>query len=58
LYDALEILTIPIIEVHLSNIYKRESFRHHSYIHSHAAGIIMGMGETSYVLALDALASF
>jgi 3-dehydroquinate dehydratase-2 len=58
LHDALETLTIPIIEVHLSNIYKRENFRHYSYVHPHAAGIIMGMGDKSYLLALDALVSF
>ncbi|MBL1146070.1 MAG: type II 3-dehydroquinate dehydratase [Pseudomonadota bacterium] len=52
--DALAMLTVPVIEVHLSNIHKRESFRHHSYISSLAAGVICGFGSNSYVLALHA----
>jgi len=52
--DALAMLRVPVIEVHLSNIHKRESFRHHSYISSLAAGVICGFGSNSYVLALHA----
>lgn len=55
LHDALSALSIPVIEVHLSNIYKRESFRHHSYISSVAQGVICGLGSKGYLLALDAL---
>ena len=44
------------IEVHLSNIYKRESFRHHSYVSPAATGVICGLGAKGYLLALDALA--
>ena len=56
LHDALKSLTIPIIEVHLSNIYAREPFRHHSYISPLAKGIICGIGAHGYVLAIEALA--
>ena len=44
------------IEVHLSNIFKRESFRHHSYVSPAAIGVICGFGPKGYLLALDALA--
>jgi 3-dehydroquinate dehydratase II len=57
LYDALSAVTLPIIEVHLSNIYKRESFRHHSYVSPAALGVICGLGPLGYELALAALAS-
>lgn len=56
LLDALLITELPIIEVHLSNLFKRESFRHHSYISSVAVGLICGFGSQSYQLALDAMA--
>ena len=46
---------MPVIEVHLSNIFARESFRHHSYISPVATGLICGFGSTSYLLALDAI---
>ena len=55
LLDALKVLEIPIIEVHLSNTFKRESFRHHSYIAAAAQGIICGFGGHGYILALDAM---
>jgi 3-dehydroquinate dehydratase-2 len=55
LYDALELLDIPIVEVHLSNIYAREEFRKISYAHKYASGIIMGFGVQSYVLAIEAM---
>ncbi|MEQ8510719.1 MAG: type II 3-dehydroquinate dehydratase [Rhodospirillaceae bacterium] len=54
--DALLATQIPIIEVHLSNIYKREEFRHHSYISKAANGVICGFGSQGYVLAVNAMA--
>ncbi len=56
LLDALQAVALPLIEVHLSNIYRRESFRHHSYISQAATGTICGFGPQSYLLALDAMA--
>lgn len=53
--DALSILKIPVIEVHLSNIYRREGFRHHSYVSQVATGIICGLGSEGYLLALTAM---
>lgn len=55
LHDALKTLPVPIIEVHLSNIYAREPFRHHSYVSPLAKGIICGLGAQGYVLAIEAL---
>lgn len=55
IHDALATLDIPVVEVHISNVYKRESFRHHSYISSVAKGVICGLGVQGYVLALDAI---
>jgi 3-dehydroquinate dehydratase-2 len=54
--DALLACGVPVIEVHLSNIYKREDFRHHSYVSRAASGIICGFGAKGYVLALEAMA--
>jgi 3-dehydroquinate dehydratase II len=56
LLDALLAADLPIIEVHLTNIYRREPFRHHSYVSQAATGIICGLGAKGYELALDALA--
>lgn len=56
LLDALLIVDIPVIEVHLSNPQRREQFRHHSYISPATVGQICGFGLNSYLLALDALA--
>ncbi|MEQ8695205.1 MAG: type II 3-dehydroquinate dehydratase, partial [Bauldia litoralis] len=53
--DALQAVTIPVIEVHLSNIYRREAFRHHSYVSKAADGVICGLGGAGYRLALDAI---
>jgi 3-dehydroquinate dehydratase-2 len=56
LHDALNAFAGPIVEIHLSNIHRRESFRHHSYVASAATGSICGLGSHGYLLALDALA--
>ena len=53
--DAIASVKIPVIEVHISNVYKREEFRHHSYIAPVAAGQITGFGKDVYKLALHAL---
>ena len=55
--DALNIFEGLVIEVHISNIHKRETFRHHSHISQRADGIIIGMGVEGYALALRRLAS-
>lgn len=55
LHDAIRAVGKPVIEVHLSNIFARERFRHHSYVSPVAAGIICGLGPKGYVLALEAL---
>lgn len=55
--DALLSCGLPVIEVHLSNIYKREEFRHHSYVSRAATGVICGFGAQGYELAVDALAN-
>ena len=56
LLDALSAADLPVIEVHLSNIFRRESFRHHSYVSLAANGVICGLGAQGYELALDAIA--
>ena len=53
--DALEIFKKPIIELHISNIYKREKFRHKSLISDIATGVICGMGANGYILAINAM---
>lgn len=55
LLDALSLFEKPIVELHLSNIYAREEFRHRSYISPAASGIICGFGASGYELALDAI---
>ena len=55
--DALSAAELPVIEVHLSNIFRREGFRHHSYVSLAANGVICGLGAQGYELALDAVAS-
>ena len=56
IYDAVRALDRPLIEVHLSNPYAREPFRHHSYVSPVASGVICGLRDTGYLLAVDALA--
>tara|TARA_Y100000992_G_C20949348_1_gene342801 strand:+ start:52 stop:501 length:450 start_codon:yes stop_codon:yes gene_type:complete len=55
IHDALKILKIPIIELHITNIYNREEFRQKSLISKLATGIICGFGVKGYIMALDAL---
>lgn len=56
IHDALLAADVPAIEIHLSNVFKREAFRHHSYISPVAQGVICGFGINSYLLGLDAMA--
>jgi len=56
LHDAVKAIGLPVIEVHISNIFARESFRHHSYVSPVAAGVLCGFGPHGYVLGLEALA--
>lgn len=55
LQDAIRAVTAPVIEVHISNVHKREEFRHHSMISCACIGVICGFGLNSYRLALEAL---
>ena len=55
IYDALLSLNIPIIEVHISNIYKREKFRHSSYVSMAANSVISGFGVDGYIYALESM---
>lgn len=57
LLDALRAIEIPIVEVHLSNIFRREEFRHHSYVSQAATGMITGFGPQGYDMAVDAVIS-
>jgi 3-dehydroquinate dehydratase-2 len=56
LRDAITAIAIPTIEVHLSNLHRREEFRHHSYLAPICLGQVVGLGAIGYRLALDALA--
>ena len=58
IHDALKILKIPIIELHISNIYNREEFRQKSLISKVAKGVICGFGAEGYVMALQAMSRF
>ena len=51
--DALNTFEKPVIEVHISNIHRREAFRHHSYVSARAEGVIAGLGTRGYLLALE-----
>ena len=55
IHDALKILKIPIIEVHISNIYQREDFRKNSFVSSVANGIIVGFGTDAYIIAIRSI---
>lgn len=57
IHDALKAVDLPVVEVHLSNIHKREPFRHHSYVSAAADGLIVGLGAHGYELAVDAAAA-
>jgi 3-dehydroquinate dehydratase-2 len=57
LLDAVIVSELPVIEVHLSNIFAREAFRHHSHISQAAKGVICGLGSQGYLFAIDALAA-
>ncbi len=57
LHDALKAADVPAVEVHLSNVHKREAFRHHSFIAPAVNGVICGFGVNSYELAITALAN-
>jgi len=58
IHDALKIIKIPIIELHISNIYNREEFRHKSLISGVARGIICGFGAEGYIMALNAMKQY
>ena len=55
IHDALKILKIPIIELHITNIYNREDFRHKSLISGLAVGVLCGFGSNGYIMALEAM---
>lgn len=55
LHDAITGVELPVIELHISNIHQRESFRHHSYVSAAAAGVIVGLGTAGYEWAIRAL---
>ncbi len=54
--DAIKAIAVPVIEVHLSNVHARETFRHHSFLSPACAGIVVGFGVAGYALAIDGLA--
>jgi len=56
--DAIRSVTTPVIEVHISNVFKREAFRHHSYLSEACKGCIVGFGLDSYRLAINAVLNF
>lgn len=58
IHDAIKSVSVPVIEVHLSNPHRREAFRHRSYVSQAAKGTVAGFGAQSYLLALDAAARF
>ena len=58
IHDSLKILKIPIIELHISNIYNREDFRHKSLISKIAKGIICGFGADGYIMGLNAMSKY
>ena len=58
IHDALKVLKIPIIELHITNIYNREEFRHKSLISKLATGILCGFGAEGYIIALQAMKNY
>lgn len=56
--DAIRSITVPVLEVHISNVFKRESYRHHSYLSEACKGCIVGFGMDSYRLAVNAILHF
>ena len=58
IHDALKIVKIPIIELHITNIYNREDFRHKSLISRVAKGVICGFGDDGYIMAIKAMEKF
>ena len=58
IHDALKILKIPIIELHITNIYNREEFRHKSMISKVASGVLCGFGTDGYIMALQAMKTY
>ncbi|QIL43559.1 type II 3-dehydroquinate dehydratase [Acidovorax sp. HDW3] len=58
LYDAIKGTGLPLIELHISNVHARESFRHHSYISPVARAVVCGLGVAGYGLAIDAIAQW
>jgi len=58
IHDALKILKIPVIELHISNIYNREEFRHKSLISKVAKGVICGFGAEGYIMSINAMKNF
>ena len=57
IHDAIKGIAVPVIEVHLSNIHRREPFRHQTYVSQAATGVICGLGSQGYSLALEAMAN-
>ncbi len=55
LHDAIKAIAVPVVEVHISNVYARESYRHHSVISAACKGVIVGLGTQGYALAVQAL---
>ena len=53
--DAIQGAALPLVEVHISNVHRREEFRHHSYVSAVAAGVVIGFGVTGYPLAIRGL---
>jgi 3-dehydroquinate dehydratase-2 len=56
--DAIRSITVPVLEVHISNVFKREAYRHHSYLSEACKGCIVGFGMDSYRLGIDAILHF
>lgn len=58
LRDALRVVAVPFVEVHLSNVYSREPYRHHSFLSDIAVGLVVGFAADSYLLALDGIVAY